>query len=274
MKFKFLCSAILSIIIIFCNRDYAAVSALTDSKNTQTTDSKPDVNPMKLTLTTPWANTTVKLVVPGTAGPPLKKSTTVEVPAKSATYSSNFGQPRQMSLNILAITDPYTKRICIVAGPGPGFEKTYFYVSSSSGVLAYFVGPWLLIQSTSYVSMAAGGSVDAAIAQFEANFDGQKMKDLMVDAALNKKISLPTGGYFFTQEMPGPPGPGGAGGKIAVEAVDITDDSMFLDLRNMSAKLSATYSIDLKAKKVTRLVEDGQEMDLSAKPLPVPLKKN
>jgi len=50
---------------------------------------------------------------------------------------------------------------------------------------------------------------------------------------------------------------------IQVEAIELTDGILRLDLRNSFTKVPAIVWIDLNSKKVTKAIVDGKEMDLS-----------
>jgi hypothetical protein len=255
--------AVLLFVVLWYNTASAAPSNLADSLNTPKVDNQSTANPMKLSLTSPWTNVTVQLLVVGTSKPPIKKSESIQTPAKAGTYSVTASGSTKVlrSFFVEAIIDPYTKRFCIARGAWPG-QKDLFYVSNSSGIVAYEVGPGTLTWEDSYVSIGEGtGGLDAAIAQFEAKFDDQKLDKILTDSSKNNRISLGVASphYFFSDG----PGPGGAIVGPVLDSVDISDDIMYLVVHNPKTMGSATFWIDLKAKKVTRSVVNGQEMDLS-----------
>jgi hypothetical protein len=262
------------IVMLWQNITFAAPVIPTDSFNPPNPNSQSTANPMKLSITKSWSDATVQLLVAGTSKSPVKNGESILTPAKAATYSvtSSGSTKVARSLLVSVFTDPYTKRTYIVRGASPGLKNIY-YVSSSSGVLAYEVGPGVLIWQDSYVSIAGGGGQDIAIAQFEAQFDGKQLDDILINAGKNNRIPLQnTTPLFFFSDGPAP-----GGGLVipVVDSVDLTDDIMHLVLHNPKTTKSATFWIDLKAKKVVRSVVDGQEMDLTTgKSFAVPLKKS
>ena len=59
-----------------------------------------------------------------------------------------------------------------------------------------------------------------------------------------------------------------------VDSVDVTDDLMRLEIHNPKTMKPATFWIDLKARKITKSVVVGQEMELTpGASFAVPLKR-
>jgi hypothetical protein len=222
----------------------------------------------KLPLTIPWTNVTVKMLIPGSSGPPVVESKIVELPAKLAAIDDKFP--------VLAMDDPYTKKTYVLFGSASIPKKISpnegsFYISQDSGPVYCNVGPGNLNFGTIYIELPmSSGSLSAAIAQFEKEFDVGKLSDVAKQIFFSHWLDLRSAvtNYFFSEA----PAPGGSLLVPDVESRDLTDGILRLSVRNPKTKIPATFWIDLKARKVIESVVDGQQMDLSTgKPFAVPL---
>ena len=219
--------------------------------------------------------------MPGSSGPPTVKSQIVEVPGKLGVYA--IADPPNnttagIRITILAVDDPYTKKTCILDGPvnlNNGSRPIFyqFYVSDGPGLRGYGIGPSIDWRGSYLELPTAPGSMDRAIARFEAEFDGAKLLQIDKSVAFTNTVLFRSAApfYYFSDA----PSPGGAMVIPTTESLDLTDGVLRMDVRNPSTKIPATFWVDLKAKKVIKSVVNGQEMDLTTgKPFAVPLKKN
>ena len=219
-------------------------------------DSMPTNVPTKLQLSGVWSNVTVKLVMPGSSNPPVK-STVEEIPGKWAVYKviPRPQPPYWNEFSILAIHNPHTKMNCIMAA------NHTFYTSGKSGMTGYTFYTAGIYWLPSYLEMPeADGDLEAAIAKFEKEFDGRKLND-GVRQEMHGNIGFQKASpLFYFLETP----IGGANRvKMKLEAFEITDDIVRLDVRNPATQKPATYWINPEQKKVIKSVVDGHEMDLN-----------
>jgi hypothetical protein len=115
--------------------------------------------------------------------------------------------------------------------------------------------------------------VNIAIARFDTEFDGEKLWQIERAALLTNRIGFAPAVtvYYFSDA----PSPGGGLPIPTTEAVELVDDLLRINLRNPVTQKTASIWVDLKNKKITKSVVDGQEMDLTTgKPYATPLKKN
>jgi hypothetical protein len=237
-----------------------------------------------LSLSQPWRDVTIKLLIPGSSGPPFVKSIIVEVPAKIATYNRSFF--------VLALDDPFTGETFVVNGyenlhlndfiPGRNSpvrdalgrkwpRVDYFYFSSNSGPVLCYVGPGELSFGKTYDALpTAPGSVATAIARFESEYDADKLQAPLSE--FNRISLMPVATQYFFSDVSAP---GGGQPFPKIESLDLTDGILRLGIQNPETKGRATFWIDLKARKVIESVVDGQQMDLTTgKPYAVPLKSS
>jgi hypothetical protein len=226
----------------------------------------------KLSPYSPWADVKINLLIPGTSGPPYVKSKMVEVPARRAFYTRYD--------SYLAIDDPYTQKTYILNGYDVlpfhknGIEE--FYISQDSGPVFCWVNPGAIMFGWTYVELpTAPGSMAKAIAQFEAEYDRDKLdkfnREMIFEkfSAIDLKAAAP---IFYFDDVPAP---GCTTLPPDIESLDLMDGILHMNVRNPMTKIPATFWIDLKARKVIESVVDGQQMDLTTgKPFAVPLSKN
>jgi hypothetical protein len=215
----------------------------------------------------PWKNITVKLVTAGFSGPPVIKSKTEELAAKQAVYQiSPAPRPDRDKCSFLYMNDLLRKKKTFIEGGYP------FYLSDDSGIRGVFVAAGVIIWCDSYFELTNTVSDEAAIKNFENNFDPRKAGQEFENKLTTNRIGLKqaVSRWYFSKS----PSAGNALVDPQVESVDYVDNILKLDIRNPSTKIPATLWINLKEKKVIKSVVDGQEMDLnSGKPFAVPQKK-
>lgn len=217
--------------------------------------------PMKIKIITPWEDVSIKLVVDTTFASTGSTTNTQEIKAREATYEfiekSNTGLAADShnKCAILVIHDPYTKRFSFI-DPGHGF-----YISDSSGLRGYTVGPGPLIWSCGFVEVPDSQGIDFAIRQFETTFDSTKFNEEW-DHRIVQRIGLAAAAprFYFSDD---PVDGGGAAVMCKVESLVLTQGILRLDIRNPFTKIPATFWLDLKEKKVTKCIANGEEMDLS-----------
>lgn len=211
----------------------------------------------KLEISEPWKEVTVKLVVPGSSDPHAIKSKTEEINVKRAVYNIEPPILGIREYSILLIDDPYIKKKVFID------SEDDFYVSDSLGIKGFFLAPGgVLVSSGSLVELPSTIHDDEAIAQFEKNFDEEKVKLAWEKRATVNRIGICTAvsqWYFSASQAPGN---ALVGAKI--EAFDLTDGILRLDIRNPVTKIPASIWINLKLKRVIKSIVNGQEMDLSA----------
>ncbi len=225
--------------------------------------------PSKLSLVSPWADTTIKFLQPGSSGTSTVKSTLVDLPAIKAVYTAAnaSGKSVEGPVEVVAVNDPISQKTCIIYAPPklpasqPAAPLDCFYISTASGLKLYTAFLDLDWSDSLVVLPASPGSMDAAIARFESQYDGEKLSQLERTEIFHNRISFEAAAppYFFSDA----PGPGNAIVGGTTEAVDLTDGILHLDLRNRISKIPASFWIDLHAGKVTKSVVDGREMDLN-----------
>jgi hypothetical protein len=187
----------------------------------------------------------------------------VAVPARYEQYTvkDRAGSDILPDFDVVALSNPYANAVCI-ARAEPSRFNNMFYVSSKTGVVAYDVLGGGIIWENNYLSIPnAQTDLNTAIAQFEANFDGKKFSENFLAAAEKNAIGIGIAAPmdWFSDA----PSPGGAMVIPVVDAVEITDDTLQLVIHNPSTMKVATFWINLKTKKVTKSIVDGQEMVIS-----------
>jgi hypothetical protein len=147
-----------------------------------------------------------------------------------------------------------------------------FYVNLHGQLTGFSVNPMQIYWTSSYLELPdSDGNLDSAIAQFETHFDAHKLNKEMVKRSVNG-ISLRAvcPAYYFSDAH----APGGLALIPIVEAIDITDGVLRLDIRNPKTKVPASFWINLGEHKVIKSVVDNQEMDLTTGGrYAIPLKK-
>jgi hypothetical protein len=226
--------------------------------------------PVKPIIIRPWTDTTITLVVPGSSGPPATKCVTETVTVRRAIYQvvpkPDPGSFVPEAFSILEFDDPSTKKRCFIDG------EHSFFVSDPSGMKGFTVGPGVLNWTSSYLEVPDTNSSSAAIAQFEREFNTDKLsQELRKRISPNRIVLRQAVPQFYFSDGPAP---GGALVIPLVEAIDLTDGILRLDIRNPNTQKSGSIWIDLTAKRTRRSIVDGQEMDLNTgKPFALPLKK-
>ncbi len=231
-------------------------------------DLPPFNTPTKLQLSGTWSNVTIKLVLPGSSNPPVKCSV-AEIPAQRAVYKVIPKPPLPYwgEFSILAAHNPHSKKNCLIAADHA------FYALGKSGLTGYTVFTPGVYWSHSYLELPdSEGDLAAAIAKFEKEFDGRKLNDGLLQERHDRLGFQRVSPIFYFLETP----IGGAKRVVMkVEAFEISDDILRLDLRNPATKAPATYWIDPQQRKVIKSVVDGVEMnvDTPGQPWADPLRK-
>jgi len=208
--------------------------------------------------------------VPGSTGPSAIKSKYEEIKVKRAVYEI---VPNPINghaeYSMLLIHDPYTKKKILIEG-----DYT-FYVSDNLGMKGFWLGSGVLLSGDSFYELPETNQDDTAIAHFEEDFKPEELRQEQIKRlSVNRMVLRDALSPYYTSDGPY------AGGRLVmlqVEAVDLTDGILRLDIRNPVTKIPAIVWIDLKTKKVIKSVVNGQEMDLSSSEqngFSVPLKKN
>jgi hypothetical protein len=229
-----------------------------------------DVTPLKIKIIQPWTDTTITLVVPGSPGPFPTKCTTETLKVRRAIYQMVPTPPREFlgleKFSILEVDDPHSKKWWFIDG------EHSFYVSDRSGMRGFTFGPGVLIWTSSYFGLPDANSSTAAIAQFEKEINPEKLNEESNKRLTTNRIRLMQSvPQFYFSDAPVP----GTGVIVPlIEAIDITDGILRLDMRHSNTQKPGSIWIDLTRKRVIRSVFDGQEMDLTTgKSFAVPLKK-
>lgn len=224
--------------------------------------------PTKLQLSGVWSNVTIKLVVPGSTNPPVK-CVVEEIQGKRAVYKviPKPEPPYWSEFAILAVHDPHREMTCILAA-----DQT-FYISDKSRITGFtFYTPGIYWQPSYLVEIAeTNGNLEGAIARFEKACDGRMLNDCLRQERRDNVGLQKASPLFYFLETP----IGGAKRvKMKLEAFEVTDDILRLDVRNPATQKPATYWINPAQKKVVKSVVDGQEMDLNTgQPWADPLRK-
>jgi hypothetical protein len=249
---------------------FICLIALTATIAISQADDASNLKSMKMKITEPWKDVTIKLVVAGSSGSSATKTKTKEIQAKRAVYeiTPNPINGRE-EYSMLLIHDPYSKKQIFIDG------EYSFYLSDASGMKGFFVASGVIMWASSYLELSDTNQNEAAIAQLEKSFDTQKLKQEQEKRLTFNRIGLSQvlSRWYFSMS----PAPGGGIVDPQVEAINLTDGILRLDIRNPATKIPASLWIDLKAKRVIKSVVDGEEMDISAvgtqKNYAVPLKK-
>jgi hypothetical protein len=211
--------------------------------------------PSRLQLSGIWSNVTVKLIVPGSSNPAVK-CTIEEIPGKWAVYEviPKPPLPYWSKFSILAVYNPRTKMNSIMDA------NHTFYTFSKAGMMGYTVHAGGVRWSPSYLEMPeADGNLAAAIAKFEKEFDGQKLNNGLLEQKTNHVGFQRASPLFYALEAP----VGGAKpAEMKIEALEITDDILRVDVRNAATHKPASYWIDPAQKKIIKSVVDGHRMNL------------
>jgi hypothetical protein len=226
--------------------------------------------PVKMKIIEPWKDVTIKLVVPGSTGPSAIKCKYEEIKVKRAVYEIVPNPINgKADYSMLLIHDPYTKKKIFIE------EDSNFYVSDNLGMKGFSLGVGDLSSGDSFIELPETNQDDTAIAYFEENLKPEELRQEQIKGVtVNRMVIRDALSQYYTSDGPY------AGGRLVmlqVEAVDLTDGILRLDIRNPVTKIPAIVWIDLKAKKVIKSVVNGQEMDLSSSEqngFAVPLKKN
>jgi hypothetical protein len=137
-----------------------------------------------------WTNVTVKLVVPGSSGFlgfHSMKCKIEDVPAKEIFFTTKLNAFTETN-SLLAILDPYTKKIYVV--PPTSSESPMCYISYGSGLLWCWdaFGQFVWAKSFFEVSETAVGG-DAAIALFVSKFS--ELKEILADSRADLRGATP-----------------------------------------------------------------------------------
>jgi hypothetical protein len=213
------------------------------------TDRAVDDKTLASMRTSPWTDVTVKLVTVNPGITPVKS----EVSARRALYGATFAA--------VAVADPYSKKIYVLEG-----SAGMFYVSDGTDLFAYQV--YGLSRIKSYVSVPDKEGMEAAIQKFEAEFNAENRDNLRWKAMFPEGIedslknALPLGEglpeYFFMAT----PEPGAGIAGAVLDEVEGSGGILRLVFHNPVTRKSATLWIDLEARKVTKSIVEGQEMDI------------
>ncbi|MGD1085025.1 MAG: hypothetical protein ABSA47_09790 [Verrucomicrobiota bacterium] len=213
----------------------------------------------RLTIIEPWKDVTIKLVLAGSSAAGAQKSKNGETHVKRAVYEIVPNPINGIKdYSILMIHDPDVRKIFFIDG------EDSFYISDNAGMRGYVLHPGGggggLIWSGSLFELPDTSENDAAIKAFENAFDSQKMKRewgsrLGPNRMSFRQVVTP---WYFAQS----PEPGGGLAFSEIEAIDLKDGILRLDVRNPSTQIPASLWINLKAEKVTKSIVDGQEMDM------------
>ena len=218
----------------------------------------------KLSLTSPWSNVTVKLLIPGSSGPTATKNQLLDVPAKLATYNHIFP--------ILAIEDPYRLKTFVLDGSadfrdGHMPANGVFFISQRSGPVYCDLRSGFIQFGLAYIELPTSlGGLPAAIARFESGFDPANLKTIVSKKVDTQWIDYRTASpaYFF---------PTNPAAKPQITSYDFTDDILLLHARNPLTGEPATLWINLKTQQVTECVVNGRLQELpEGKPWAVQLK--
>ena len=213
--------------------------------------------PSKLQLNGTWSNVMVKLVMPGSSNPPVK-CTVEEILGKQAVYEvvPKPLRPYRNEFVVLAIHNPHTKEDCIISA------NHTFYVSGKSGLTGYTVTSRGALWLPSYLEMPdANGNLDAAIAKFEKEFDGQKLNnDLLPERRKGASFQRASPQYYYLEK----PEAGARAAEMKIEAYEITDEILHVDVRNLATLKPASYWLDLNQRRVVKSIVDGHRMNVAS----------
>jgi hypothetical protein len=193
-----------------------------------------------------WEDVRVDLIVPGSAG---QAGKTQKISAKVV----SFQPPGAGSSFYLAlIDDPNTQETYIIRG------VQTFYVSDKVGLTGYFIRPGGVRWDRSYVRVPTSNASNA-VQQFVTTFNTDKLAEA-VGPARESRISLGSAApSWFFQNGRGSSQPA----ELDVASVEVVDQLMRLELRNVTSKMAATIWIDRREHKLVRSVVDGREMDIT-----------
>ena len=210
---------------------------------------------------------TAKLVVPGSSGLFGAKCKIESVAAKEFNHKIKAGALSGADFLFAAIHDPYTKMIYIVPSSP---ETNYFYISDKSGMIwcGLLEGGGFVCSKSPFEMPESAGGINVEIGRFESEYDDLKLEEGK-DANMFR-IGLRTAVpalFFTTHSGSSQPARG------TIQAIDMADGILHLNILSDGGKYVASLWIDLKAKKVIKSIVNDQEMDLTGKAFAVPLKK-
>jgi len=229
-----------------------------------------NTNSTNIKIIEPWKPVTIKLMGPDSAYSTGGQYKVNEIKACVADYKFN-NKPQSgvaASLDefpILKIHFSDLKKIYFIDP-----EHT-FYVFDGSDLRGYTVGPGVLIWSSSYLAVAETEGDDAAVARFKQSFSSQKLNDEWDRRRINRiNLSQAASRFYFSDG----PYPGGGTPMPELVEVSMTNNILQFDIQNPATKTVGEFWINLKEKKVTKSVIDGQEMNLNAgKSFAIPFNK-
>jgi hypothetical protein len=224
-------------------------------------DLPPFDTPTKLQLSGSWSNVTIKLVLPGSSNPPVK-CTVEEIPAQRAVFKviPRPPSPYWNEFSIIAVHEPHSGKNCLIAA-----DHT-FYALDKSGMTGYTVFTSGIYWLPSYLEVAdAESNMPVAIAKFVKEFDGRKLNDGLLEERRVRLGFQKVSPLFYGLEKP----VGGAKRvDMKIEAFEITDGVLRVDLRNPFTKAPASFWIEPQQRKIIKSVVDGQEMNVNTRNQP------
>ena len=203
---------------------------------------------------------------------------TVQLDAKREVVTVCYG-PYTNDWDVLAFVDPETGNAWV----GSGFDVgQMFYLETESGIFCgnvFFVGPvalgaarrdihgvvvgsevsGLIIWNRSFVaSVKHGENVDAAIKQFNKNIDLKTVERMPEERRISlgdnlHQVENGLDPWLFQDE-----GRGSQFKATTIEAIDVSDGKLRLDLKNPTGSHKASVWIDLKTWQVVKTIQDGK----------------
>jgi hypothetical protein len=198
----------------------------------------------------PWQNTTVRIIAPGTAGPPPVAGRSANVPAQIGIYK--FSDPKgvhgRATWAVVAFHDPLTQTSYVFPSDASWFLAANNSLTGLTEAYStcFFSPPFVALPD-------ASGDLAAAIAQFESTWTSQQILAAHVTRLshrLSFQSSLPPAFYGTQNQKPQSAHNPVPAANVQITAASITDGILHLNVSNLPTKQTATIRINLATQKI------------------------
>jgi hypothetical protein len=236
-----------------------ALSAISQSELSTRSNNIPKA--VEFTAIKSPTNIYVKVIAPGSSGPPAKKSIIENISAIPFRVRTSNG----VEYAFAVIHDPLAKSNHVIS------QQNDFLISTSSGIVACHQAFENFMFSKSFFSLPESAGANTTIDQFTSTFPFDDVLKLTLKFEKSTQRVMLRGaappGFFAAHSEKDNSQPG----QPTIKNFDVVDDIVKLDLLSEEGKFSGTFWIDLKAGKVLKAIVDGKKMDIG--PGYAPLKK-
>jgi hypothetical protein len=225
-----------------------ALSAISQSELSTRSNNIPKA--VEFTATKSRTNIYLKVIAPGSSGPPASRSIIENISATPFRVKLSNG----VEYAFAVIHDPLTKSNYVVS------QQNDFLISTGSGIIACRQAFGTFMYCKSFFGLPESAGANTIIDQFTPTFpfdDINKTLEFEKTVRRDRLEDAAPFGFFNAHS-----GDGSQPGQPTIRDFDVVDDIVKLDLLSEEGKFSGTFWIDLKARKVVKAIVDGEKMDI------------